>query len=571
MAGWQDSFVPDPQTPQAAQAAQATGWQSSFVPDGQQSQPQQEAQSNYLPGEDIARQIGLTGRYMLEGPAGLVTGPSDILGAGINYGTGKFNQYAGTDIPKVGSATEALSNALTKMGYPEPQGGAEKLVAGLSKFVAGTAPVGTSTINTIKEAYGNAMDMLPASTEESGIITPKSSDIKLIKEKLDLAGITPQQYARALQESSPEDFAGELGGDPLRMQTQAQAKITSPVMQEARDAMRQRLAEAPQRTANIIGEAIKPEVNVQNMLQNIQDMDAQLSDLYKASDADIVPSSIVSDIIHRPAGQQAIAATAEKLSNQGLNSLDAGIVKGADGSLRFTPDVPVKTLDEFQRSLGDLVQRNPITGAIEDSSSSTIEGMRKSVTLALAGSSSSYQKALNVAAAKQQAESAFDMGRQLAKSAAGEKADAIMERAAEVMSPNELSYQKAGYAQGLTDASQGAALGGSPVSRIATGKVQNTAASIIQNPTEAQRFADALMQEKNRIDLAQRGLGGSNTAETFSAGTPEIPTSVHGVALSAINKVKDWALAGKNERLAQLLYATSPEQKAILAQKVLGK
>ena len=38
---------------------------------------------------------------------------------------------------------------------------------------------------------------------------------------------------------------------------------------------------------------------------------------------------------------------------------------------------------------------------------------------------------------------------------------------------------------------------------------------------------------------------------------------------AAANKVMDFVNAGKNQRIAQLLYATSPEQKSILAREVL--
>lgn len=572
---WQDSFVPENQTA-IPQAVQQQGWQSSFVPDdSEQKQAPQDIRQpvQTLPGEDTARQLGLTGRYMIEGPASILTGLGDLVNMGINAGTGALNKYTGKNIPQLGMPSQILGQKLDELGYPNPHGKAEEAVAFASKLAAGLMTGGEQLISTSKQAWGNLNDMIsnPAA-EESQFIVPKSSDIKLIKEKLDLAGITPEQYAEALKNSSTEDFAGELGGDPLRMQTQAQAKITGPAMQEARDAMRERLANAPQRTAQIISQNIKPAENVESMLSNIDDMQKQLPALYEEAYRETAPSNIVSDIVSRPAGQQALSATVEKLSNQGINPLESGIVKNNNGTWRFTPDVPVKTLDEFQRSLGDLVSRNPITGAVEGSDAATIESMRKSVTSSLAETSPTYQKALNVAAAKQQAESAFEMGRQLAKSAAGEKADAIMSRASEVMSPNELSYQRAGYAQGLTDATKGVPLGtGSPASRIANGKVINTVGSVLDSSTQAEKFSEALMQEKNRIDLAQRGLGGSNTAETLTSGIPEVPTSLHGAAASLFNKVQDFAQAGKNARIAQLLYATAPEQKALLARKLLGK
>lgn len=563
---WQDSFVPD-NASSVPQAVQGQGWQSSFVPE---NQPQ--TKDNSLPGEEIFRQLGLAGRDLAGAVPTALVGVGDIANMGINGATSGINALTGANIPQLGMPTDYVQKGLSATGaFPEYNNGIEKGVGTVAAVLLGG---GEGTYNLAKQGYNNLADMLSTQGSPEGstnLVIPKSSDIKLIKEKLDLAGITPEQYADALTKSTPDDFAGELGGDPLRMQTQAQAKVTGPAMQEARDAMRERLSAAPQRTADIIGNSIKPAPNVEGMLQNIHDMNTQLPDLYKTAYQGTAPSEIVSDIITRPAGQQAIAATAEKLANQGLNPLESGLIKGSDGTWRFTPDVPIQTLDEFQRSLGDLVQRNPITGAVEGSDSATIENMRKNVTSSLGKASPEYQKALNVAAAKQQAESAFDMGRKLAKSSAGETADSIMERASDVMSPNELSYQRAGYARGLTDATQGAKLGGSPVSKIDSGKVQNTVSSILQSPTEAQKFADALMQEKNRIELAQRGLGGSNTAETLTAGIPSVPTSLHGVAASAVNKVTDWATAGKNARIAQLLYATDPEQKAILAKKVLGK
>lgn len=534
-----------------------TDWQQDFTPSQQHVSPVQNWQQDFTP---YSQQDVNTNNQDANYVGSILPFSNDA------QGNTHFDINAG--IP--GAAIKGIKDLMSMESYPSTSSTEE---GGKLSSDAISDLIGITGLTFSRRASIPTLETAPPPdiSPPSSAILPKYSDIKLIKQKLDLAGITPQQYADALANSSSEDFAGEVGGDPLRMQTQAQAKITGPEMQDARDAMRERLATSPQRTAQIIGENIKPAENVQRMLENIQDMQRQLPDLYEAAYQRTAPSSIVSDIVSRPAGQQAISETVEKLSNQGINPLEAGLVKGSNGTWRFTTDVPVKTIDEFQRSLGDLVTRNPITGAVEGSDAATIESMRKNVTSDLGKSSPEYQKALNVAAAKQQAESAFEMGRQLAKSAAGEKADAIMERASEVMSPNELSYQRAGYAQGLTDASQGAALGsGGEASRIATGKVQNSVGSILDSPTASQKFADALMQEKNRIDLAQRGLGGSNTAETLDAGLPKIPNLME-LPSHAVNLAKNWLMHSRNERLAQLLYATSPEQKSILAQKILEK
>lgn len=602
--GWQDSFVPD-QAVTPPPVPQSGNWQSSFVPDDQgQQASQQQPQQNYLPGEAQLRQVGLTGRDLME-----VTGETpgfiaDIPNKAINLGSKGINSLFGTSIPMMDMPSQALGISPSQIegymnaaGIPQPQGDLEEGVNGAAKFAVGVGMGGEGALNQIKQAYGNGAEMLGkalAKSEDTGLIVPKSSDIKLIKEKLELAGITPQQYAEALKNSSPEDFAGEVGGDPLRLQTQVQAKIAGPSMQPARDAMRQRLETAPQRVQNIIENtfypsssvlptvgadatiakgSISPLEPVQQLQQHLVDIKDKLPQLYDAANQSSVAGDASLGIISTPAGQKAMNDTVTKLANQGIKPEEAGIVIDPDNGFHgLSPQVPVSTLHDLSKSLGDQVVRNPLTGAIEDSQSNVVEGLRKNITSYLSQNSPQFNTANANAAAQLQGQSAFDMGRKLAHSAAGEKSDALMDRAAETFSPQELSFHKAGYAQGLSDSLQGSPLGGgNPASRIAKNMVQTTTANILQSPTEAQKFANALLQEKNRIDLAQRGLFGSNTAETLDSGVPKIPTSITEAGAHAFMAAKDWLMKSRNERLASLLYATDPETKAVLAQKVLQK
>lgn len=583
---WQDSFTPDPIVP-----TQTQGWQSSFVPDGQTVQ--QPANNNPSFAEQAIRQVGLAGRDIAGAIPMALGGGADLLNTTINYGTSALNNHAGTNIPQLGMPTNDIQAALSATHmFPEYQNQGEKNVGTFASFLLGG---GENLYNTAKEASGNAVDMLPKAAEDTGLVAPKRSDLNLIKEKLDLAGITPQQYADALRKSSPDEFAGELGGDPLRMQTQTQAKITGPAMQEARDAMRQRLAQAPQRTQQIIERtffpsgAAEPTVGGDPALaasplsqiepiiqaqQNLVDIKNELPGLYDAAYNSSVNTEVGRraslNVINTPAGQKAMKDLVGNLKNQGINPEDAGIVIDENNGFHgLSTKVPVSTLNELQKTLGDQVARNPLTGAIEDHSSQVIEGMRQHITNYLSENSPEFNAANTRAAANFQGTNAFELGRKLAHSAAGENADAIVNRANEAFSPQEQSYFKTGYAQGLFDTTMGAPIaGGSPAARIAKGTVTQTASDII-GQTQAQKFAEALMKEKNRVELAQRGLYGSNTAETLSAEVPSIPLSPHGLIAGATGKVMDFVNAGKNARIAQLLYATSPEQKAVLAKSLL--
>ena len=564
---------------------------------------------------------GLPDGYVLDQPqqaGGLPPGyvidaasPQQNDGNNTSYNPNSFAQN-----PSWGNFGNAVLNAAkdTAMSVPDSMANIGQMVYGSDEPGALIGPSKPIIADDATETASNLLNlgmpfMATPSGKTAGIspeeynsdIRPTSGDLQLIKDKLTLAGITPQQYADALLKSSPDDFAGELGGDPLRIQTQAQAKIMGPSMQAARDAMRQRLDTAPQRVQQLIertfypSSGIEPTVGgdvalqagaaasniepVQQAQLNLSDIGAKLPDLYSAAENSTVPRKPFLDIINTPNGQTAMQNTVTRLANQNISPEEAGII--IDPKTGFhglqTQGVPVSTMQEVGKSLGDLVKRNPMTGAIEDADSLTAEGQRQKITSYLSQNSPEFNAANTNAAAQFQGQNAFEAGRKLAHAAAGEKADELAQRAADVFSPQELSYQKAGYVQGLGDALQGSPLGGgNPAARIAKGTVQNTTADILQSPTQAQQFADALMQEKNRVDLAQRGLFGSNTAETLEAdkgGELKIPTSNQEMAMVAAKKVGNIFTRGmnqaRNDRIANLLYATSPEQKAIIAQRIL--
>lgn len=624
---WQDSFTPDQTAPKAVQA---NGWQNSFVPDSYTQQPESDAisqgshatgyQSDSTPNSlggrvssvqdgqnnqesngrqntspdpnvdlplymQAARQAGLLGRDFLNAAMVLPNSIGDLANEGINSAASGINNVAGTHISPLGMPSQTYNALLTNAGLPNPATPTEQKLSNAHQLLLGITASGEPLVNQAKEVTGNLANILKGSSKAetstgqitSGVLsadhptlTPKNSDLKLISSKLALAGVSPQEYATALKNSSPDMFAAEVGGDPLRIQSQTYAKLQGPTMQAARDAMRQRLAEAPQRVQSIIDTNATPQPLIERMQDNISSLRDQLPDLYQSAYKESVPSSVIGGQLATPAGKNALQETAVKLANKGVSPEDAGFFKNDRGLYSLNQNVPIETLHEFSKSLGDQVVRNPLTGAIEDSNSLAIEGQRKGITTALSKVSPAFAKANNTAAAVEQAQSAFDAGRKIAHSAAGDAADQLLDRAAQTYSPNELAYHRAGYSQGLMDKTSGAALGtGSPAARIANGNVINKTAEIYNSPSQAKALSDALMAEKQMTEFANRGLNNSTTAEAASAALPEIPTSAHGIALSAASKIGEMLNHGTNERMSQLLFTTSPAQKKILADALI--
>lgn len=496
--------------------------------------------------------------------SGLLTGLGS--GAGTKSGQAFVNWLGrggtGARVLK-GAATGAASGAA--YGYAGGEGGADQRrdeagVGGLlGGLVGGAIPaVGAGARAVIKPAR-NFFDRIKGSPRAAA---------NVIADRLEMAGFTPEQYTRNLFNSGNDDFAGEVGGEPLRQMTMGLAKVTGPTMQTAREAMRSRLSSAPQRTKKIIEDVFGPQENIINKLSSIKDMGEEVTSLYTQAHryGSPVPKEALKDFMDRPSFQEALKNTAKKLADKGMSPERAGFVKREHG-YDLADIIPVETVDAIQQSVGDLVKRNPITKAIEDSGSLTVEKLRQQIMRQMQEASPEMRRPVMLAAAKNQAEEAFSMGRKYAKSAAGEIADDIAERMDDVFSPNELAYRNSGFQQGLLDSIKGPLGTGNPAGRIANNKVIDRTAEVLGSQTAADKFAEKLMAEKLRMELANRALYNSVTSELPSAvdGLSSLPRGKDTLITRILEKVSEGLDQNLNNRLAGMLYATRPEDKALLA------
>lgn len=129
MAGpWEKYADTKPSQPQAAE----DGPWKQYAPPGSSIEPMQSAPNEPAPaagrdlGEELKRQLGLTGRYLATIPAG-------VGGAIGDFGFGAANLFgAGLKGPK---PSEAYQKFLTQLGLPEPETPMEKGVAFASNMV----------------------------------------------------------------------------------------------------------------------------------------------------------------------------------------------------------------------------------------------------------------------------------------------------------------------------------------------------------------------------------------------------------------------------------------------------
>lgn len=395
--------------------------------------------------------------------------------------------------------------------------------------------------------------------------------LKEISANLELGGVSPEEFAQRLARSSVDDFAGEVGGENLRMLAQSKAKIPGAAMDSARTAMRQRMEQAPQRVNSLIDAVIASPDDLAQRAAQIEGKKAFEGIFYDRA-SEILPSAPFERIISTPAGQTALKDAAVNLANRSvapnqiatLRNIAQGLETPIPGG-KIIPELPVSAWHEVSKSLGDQVKRDIAGNILEPAKAAPVESLRKGMVDALRKASPDFNVAQTNSAAMRSSQDALELGRKLARMATGAQSDDVME--ALTASAVDLPYAQAGYAEGLRDVISAVPHGGNPASRLATPKVLSRTAELV-GAGKADDFYQKLMAEKLRMEFANRGLHNSATAETVGqmiGNVADIPLSTTDAARKGGNALLNILSSGKDKRVASMLYATSPEEKAALA------
>jgi len=395
--------------------------------------------------------------------------------------------------------------------------------------------------------------------------------LREIKANLALGGVSADDFAQRLAASSADDFAGEVGGENLRMLAQSKGKIPGVAMDAARTAMRQRIEQAPQRVNSLIDSAVASPDDLAQRLAQIEGKGAFEGIFYDRA-KEIVPSAPFERIISTPAGQTALKDAAVNLANRTVapNQIAAlqNISKGLEtptAAGTILPELPVGAWHEVAKSLGDQVKRDIAGNIVEPAKAAPVESLRKGMINALRQASPDFNVAQTNSAAMRSSQEALDLGRKLARMATGAQSDDVMQ--ALTASATDLPYARAGYAEGLRDVISAVPYGGNPASRLATPKVLSRTAELV-GAGKADDFYKNLMAEKLRMEFANRGLHNSATAETVLQAinnVGDIPLSATEAAKKGGNALLNILSSGNDKRVASMLYATSPAEKAALA------
>nr|WKF58833.1 hypothetical protein HUO10_003334 [Paraburkholderia busanensis] len=130
-------------------AAPVVAADTGSTPSGDEQQEPTRAQ------EDL-RGIGLGARSVAQGAASPLTFFGDTLNKGINLGIRGVNALTGAQIPQLSMPSQAVSNALTGVGLPQPQTATERVLGDIQGGAAG-ALTGAGLYGQLSNVAGNPL------------------------------------------------------------------------------------------------------------------------------------------------------------------------------------------------------------------------------------------------------------------------------------------------------------------------------------------------------------------------------------------------------------------------------
>jgi len=341
---------------------------------------------------ELARQVGLTARYIPEGLAqlgGIVANPLNTL---VNKGleTVGSNYRLGTDL------AASTSRQIDRAGLPKPRNAMERVVGDASRAVVSTAPfvgaglVAKTAAQPVTRAVGSLLASNPASQAGyaalSGGSTSVAKELNLppvlqvaaglgipmlaaggiagakgaintirtpqtakaavtargaITQAMADDAINPQQAGQAIEDANARGVPLSLSdlGDNLRGMAGSLSRKPGASRTLVRDMVDTRQAAQGDRIRNAITRDLG---GISNPFEQSDALMAtarsRASPLYEqAYSAPPVSSPVLDDLLSRPAGRQALARARTIAANEGRDPTALGFALDADGNVVLNP------------------------------------------------------------------------------------------------------------------------------------------------------------------------------------------------------------------------------------------
>ncbi len=496
-------------------------------------------------GEEAVRQLGLTARYLAEGAAAIPAVVGDAANAAVNLGIRGVSRFSGANIPELGSVTEAVSGGLTRLGLPQPETGAERVVGDIGRAMSsaggfvgsagrlaqaapqamqGTLRMLTSAPATQLQAAAGAgaggglareAGFGPVgqivSSVAGGLAVPaavgafrtptaqkpakiETKAAKLVTKAAKESGLGPDDLMKEMDRLGPDATLSDLS-DTLQRTARAVYSTKGAGAEIIKTGLEGRAVETSRRTVSdlkrITGKDTKFFDTVQSILKARKE---QTAPLYAQADKDVVPVSEVKSLYKQVMDK---ATEAEGTQLGGVLKRMGNMLKSGEG---FKTNV--RQLHIVKGQIRDIVSRSYRSGS--GNMAKDVDDMLKQLsnskgTGILERHSTAYREANKIFSDESSVLKALESGKKVLSADADEVVDQLGKLSA---------AEKDAYMQGAVKSIRDKLLSGG---KFNNELIRERMRNVFDSEESFKKFLDVLDREKTFAATKNQVLGGSQT------------------------------------------------------------
>lgn len=493
-------------------------------------------------GEEAARQLGLTARYLAEGAAAIPAVVGDAANAAVNLGIRGVNRFSGANIPELGSVTEAVSGGLTRLGFQQPETATERVVGDIGRAMSsagGFMGAAGKLARAAPQAVQGMLRMLTAApatqlqaaagagaggglAREAGLgpvgqlvssfaggvaapaaagafRTPQPPKIetkaaKLITKAAKESGLGPDDLMNELDRLGPDATLSDLS-DTLQRTARAVYSTKGAGAEAIKTGLEGRAVETSRRTVADLKRITGKDTNFFDTVQSIlKARKEQTAPLYAQADKDVVPVSEVKGLYKQVMDK---ATEAEGTQLGGVLKRMGNMLKSGDN---FKTNV--RQLHIVKGQIRDIVSRSYRSGS--GNMAKDVDDMLKQLsnskgTGILERHSTAYREANKIFSDESSVLKALESGKKVLSADADEVVDQLGKLSA---------AEKDAYMQGAVKSIRDKLLSGG---KFNNELIRERMRNVFDSEESFKKFLDVLDREKTFAATKNQVLGGSQT------------------------------------------------------------
>lgn len=427
---------------------------------------------------------------------------TEMAGGGSLPGVGSYNAMRGAPTLLKTAGTGALLGGTYGAGAADP---GERLKGGT--VGAGVGAVASPLLGFAGEYLTKGTASLLGHMGRKLTETPQRQAVRLIRDTVDNAGLTPDDVVSAYRRLGPNGTLMDVDENLLQT-TKSLANQFGPMKREAREFVENRAMGSVDRMAASVRNNIGSDDAIQAIKSIAAKRDAEAAPFYDLAWKNNASPKMLQLLRE--------SSTLKRAMSSGRNIADAEGIKlsglSLDGGYQ-TPSMPFKAFHYAKKGLDDMIKAAKSPTNPKPERARALMSLKTRLLDAMDSASPDYAKARNIYSSESELIGAVEKGRDFFKMSASEFDDAIS-----AMSATEREMFKKGAVRAVMEKLEGTQLTHDVAKKLLNRKdYQAKFSRLFDSPDDAMAFLTQAGREAQFVRSRQAIAGGSPTAELLAS------------------------------------------------------